>query len=212
VDVAERAGLHVRAMIAPPTDIRAAIRAYYGVGEEPARPAPPPKPAAAAKEPVPEAEKPGAPRAPAEAAAPPPEVQPSEAAPPKSAPASSRGFAVERAGERARQAPPKPGGRRMIALTLLDGTTIRVPAKDKAEPEATEEPRAAEAPASSRAEDQLTAKDIVAALRAASHGADASDILGENARWEAMFAALLSVLVKKHLITDFEFIEEFKKS
>src|SRR5260221_5615073 len=39
-EVAERSGLHVRAMIAPPSDIRAAIRAYYGIGPEPASPSP----------------------------------------------------------------------------------------------------------------------------------------------------------------------------
>src|SRR5262252_2506109 len=32
-EVSERSGLHVRAMIAPPSDIRAAIHAYYGIGE-----------------------------------------------------------------------------------------------------------------------------------------------------------------------------------
>src|SRR5689334_12876466 len=39
-EVAARAGLHVRPMIAPPSDIRAAIRVYYGVGEAPAAPPP----------------------------------------------------------------------------------------------------------------------------------------------------------------------------
>src|SRR3954466_630255 len=39
-EVSERSGLHVRAMIAPPSDIRAAIHAYYGIGEP--RPAPAP--------------------------------------------------------------------------------------------------------------------------------------------------------------------------
>ncbi len=44
-----------------------------------------------------------------------------------------------------------------------------------------------------------------------SHGAEASEILGENPRWEAMFAALLSLLLRKHLIADWEFVEEFRK-
>ena len=39
-EVAERSGLHVRAMIAPPSDVRAAIHAYYGIGEAPQAPAP----------------------------------------------------------------------------------------------------------------------------------------------------------------------------
>jgi len=59
--------------------------------------------------------------------------------------------------------------------------------------------------------DRLTARDLLAALRAAAHGADASEVLGENVRWEAMFAALLSLLLKKHLIADWEFVEELKK-
>jgi hypothetical protein len=59
--------------------------------------------------------------------------------------------------------------------------------------------------------DQLTARDLVSALRAVAHGADASEILGAEPRWEAMFSALLSVLLKKGLIADWEFIEEFRK-
>jgi hypothetical protein len=57
----------------------------------------------------------------------------------------------------------------------------------------------------------LTARDLVAALRAVTHGADASEILGDQARWEPLFAALLAVLLKKHLIADWEFVEEFRK-
>jgi hypothetical protein len=57
----------------------------------------------------------------------------------------------------------------------------------------------------------LTARDMVAALRAVAHGADASEILGDKARWEPLFAALLELLLKKHLIADWEFVEEFKK-
>jgi hypothetical protein len=93
----------------------------------------------------------------------------------------------------------------MIALTLLDGTTIRLPGKGAGEGEG-----GANGPRKP-GEDQLTAKDLLAALRAAAHGADASEVLGENVRWEALVAALLSVLLKKHLITDWEFVEEFKK-
>ena len=95
----------------------------------------------------------------------------------------------------------------MISLTLLDGTTISLPSKGKGEAKA--ETGAEPAPPSR--EDQLTARDLVAALRAAAHGADASEILGENVRWEAMFSALLSLLLKKHLIADWEFVDEFKK-
>jgi type IV pilus assembly protein PilB len=119
--------------------------------------------------------------------------------------------------------PAKGKGSRMIALTFLDGTTISLPAARKrdAKTRAKSEPPPAEAresspPASERApdssdDDQLTARDLVAALRAVAHGADASDILGDNVKWEKMFAALLSVLLRKHLIADWEFVEELKK-
>jgi len=43
------------------------------------------------------------------------------------------------------------------------------------------------------------------------HGADASEILGAEPQWEAMFSALLSILLRKGLIADWEFVEEFRK-
>jgi hypothetical protein len=99
----------------------------------------------------------------------------------------------------------------MISLTLLDGTTISLPAPGKRRssmPDIVEEA----APATEeKLSDQLTARDLVSALRAVSHGVDASDILGTEPRWEAMFSALLSILLRKGLIADWEFIEEFRK-
>ncbi len=93
----------------------------------------------------------------------------------------------------------------MVSLTLLDGTTINLPARGEG---GDREARAAKA---TDTEDQLTARDLIAALRAVSHGADATEILGENVRWEAMFAALLSLLLKKQLIADWEFVEQYKR-
>jgi type IV pilus assembly protein PilB len=90
----------------------------------------------------------------------------------------------------AKRRPPK-----MVALTLLDGTTLTLPAKKPLE-------------ASS---DALTARDIASALRAAAHGADASEILGDQVRWEPIVAALLSILLRKGLIADWEFVEELRK-
>lgn len=110
-----------------------------------------------------------------------------------------------------------------MSLTLLDGTTLSVPSRssgpasirssglagDGAAPAANEgaAPPQGEAPA----EPALTAQDVVEALRAAARGGDASQVLGENARWEAMFAALLSLLLRKHLIQEWELLEELKK-
>jgi hypothetical protein len=115
----------------------------------------------------------------------------------------------------------------MMSLTLLDGTTLSVPSRSSgptsvrssglaAEGAAPAENEAAAPPqAEAPAEPALTAQDIVEALRAACRGGDASasslKALGENARWEAMCAALLSLLLKKHLIQDWELIEELKK-
>ncbi|MDI1449477.1 hypothetical protein [Polyangium sp. 6x1] len=118
---------------------------------------------------------------------------------------------------------PEPRGRapRMIALTLLDGTTISLPAPRKqkqrvptlAQP-AGVPPEEELPPSTLGAEDDragLTARDLVAALRAVCHGADAKEILGPNLRWEAIAAALLSVLLRKGLVADWEFVDELKK-
>lgn len=279
-EVAARAGLHVRPMIAPPSDIRAAIRVYYGVGDGPEVPVAPIRAVedaehedaptgvhARATSPSSPDSSPAAPHLdaavddllaqsearPSQPAILEPPIESSVTAstgvvaPPAAAPSSvPTSAAVPTRGRAARSAsaesPPKslpvsssgegppsstrtavgmvggrpPGERaetsgkprkKMISLTLLDGTTIAVPAKGKGEAKSEAEGRSPEA----AHEDQLTARDLVAALRAASHGADASDILGENIRWEAMFSALLSLLLKKHLIADWEFVDEFKK-
>jgi type IV pilus assembly protein PilB len=138
---------------------------------------------------------------------------PSEAAPQSAEPSGDSADAAPEieATEREVTAPPKRARARMISLTLLDGTTIAVPAPgSKPKPEPTERPTEpmSEQPTVS---DQLTARDLVSALRAVAHGADASEILGTEPHWEAMFSALLSILLRKGLIADWEFIEEFRK-
>ncbi|HEX7603341.1 MAG TPA: hypothetical protein VF316_17100, partial [Polyangiaceae bacterium] len=212
------AGLPVRPMLASRSDIKAAIRVYY-TGE--AAPVPPPAPSG----PLPTAGPASAPKPPPPAAKPPP---------PQAKPAPQQAEAVdeveavpdsvdavpdseaEPAGAESKDSPsaaptleareiqiprPKqPPASPMIALTLLDGTTINLPAK---------RPGAATAPPAEV--DPLTARDFVSALRAVAHGADAADVLGEEPRWEPVMAALLSLLLKKGLIADWEFIEEYRK-
>ncbi|HVW27100.1 MAG TPA: hypothetical protein VHC69_17160 [Polyangiaceae bacterium] len=270
-DVAERSGLHVRAMIAPPSDIRAAIHAYYGIGEAPKPPAQPradaevdvttdivsrsevearaavaaasiaPKPKETEKVAVVESSKLESVRNSAEdlksiapakrpareatavaahAVAPPALAAAGGggqvAAPTASsvsvaadAPPSSSRPSTKQGAERLRRALADSAkadaktSRRLVALTLLDGTTIRLPAKDK--------PAEGQEEVATPPEDRLTARDLVSALRAAARGADASEVLGDDARWERLFAALLSLLLKKHLISDWEFVEELKK-
>jgi type IV pilus assembly protein PilB len=219
--VGEFSGLPVRTMIAPPSDIRGAIRAYYGTGEGetltdddvsgvPSVPAPPTRPSGAA----PPAPLPPPARTPADAVAitpDPPSASPSSlpsevlasVPPPDSSPT------IE-AREVSMPAPARRSGRRMVTLTLLDGTRVNLPAKSSHPPKHGQK---ALAPMARETEEggALTARDLVAALRAVAHGADASEILGDRARWEPLFAALLEVLLKKHLIADWEFVEEFRK-
>jgi len=116
---------------------------------------------------------------------------------------------------------PKRRGPRMFSLTLLDGTTISLPSPPKKRASAPD--AASDAPSGPRDEaaaipppgrelsDQLTARDLVSALRAVAHGVDASEILGAEPRWEALFSTLLSILLRKGIIADWEFIEEFRK-
>jgi type IV pilus assembly protein PilB len=209
--VAQYAGLAVRAMIAPPSDIRSAIRVYYGAGRdtaslsdavaeldaelagrqtpvmaEPSAFAPAPRTAAAS---APQAKSKPSSKPPASISTP-----PMEDAPPDSSPT------IE-AREVSMPAPKRGRPRKMVTLTLLDGTKVNLPARQPHEP-SDPAPKGAS---------ELTARDLVAALRAVTHGADASEILGENTSWEPMFAALLSLLLKKHIIADWEFVEEFRK-
>lgn len=236
-EVSQYSGLPVRAMIAPPSDIRAAIRVYYGIGKEtaslseavaevaaeearaPGRAGPPPAPstlaasagagraaattgggAAPTETPVASASPVPTPAVvppPAESSVPP---IPREGAVPVISEPPDSGPQIE--AREITMPPPKRGRpRRMVTLTLLDGTKVNLPARLPKEP----------SNPPTRDTSELTARDLIAALRAMSHGADASEIVGNDARWETLFAALLSLLLKKHLIADWEFVEELKK-
>jgi type IV pilus assembly protein PilB len=97
---------------------------------------------------------------------------------------------------------PLPRGRvatPMVTLTMLDGTQLRLPALRE------------EAFGDPDGKAQLTARDLVVALRAAAQGSDISEVLDEKLNWRELFAALLSVLMKKHLVADWEFIAELKR-
>jgi type IV pilus assembly protein PilB len=255
-EVSRLANLPTKPMIASASDIRSAIRVYYGESgatnidvpvppradvspktvAEPAvtvrepRPVAPPTPKPKPEKPktlpnmTPAGDRPSgeaAPITPAAAtipdlrpqSAPPPapsvifrKTQPSAEEPPVTTRSEPPGAPREREVELplprrhiarpaddsdvAKRRPPK-----MVALTLLDGTTLTLPAKKPQE----------------AASEALTARDIASALRAAAHGADASEILGDQVRWEPIVAALLSILLRKGLIADWEFVEELRK-
>lgn len=87
---------------------------------------------------------------------------------------------------------------RTITLTLLDGTTVTLPAPGQKK-------AAEQAP-----QESLTTRDLIAALQARAEGKDVSAVL-PDARWEPIVAALLSLLLRKGLIADWEFVEEWSK-
>jgi len=230
-EVAHWAGLPVRAMIAPPSDIRSAIRVYYGVGKDSASlseavaevDAENAAGARSANAPQPSADEDEAPlsseRTPVRSSlhvlkphdAPP--VTVASARPPENrvVPMSEPPDSSPQIEAREISMPaPKKGGGRMVTLTLLDGTKVNLPARDA---QATHRPLDTPSARTTASEgSDLTARDLVAALRAVSHGADATEILGNDVHWESLFSALLSLLLKKHLIADWEFVEEYKKS
>jgi len=217
----------VRAMIAPPTDIRSAIRVYYGVGKDTASLSeavaevdaenaagarslrgaalPPPAPSTVSAVATLKGAKPAAASAPIASAPTSQAKEDASRAVPISEPPDS-GPQIE--AREISMPTPKKGGGRMVTLTLLDGTKVNLPARDGASPQPPPKvPSLAPPPPGS----DLTARDLVAALRAVAHGADATEILGSGVRWESAFSALLSLLLKKQLIADWEFVEEYKK-
>jgi len=216
-EVGTHAGLPTKPMISSPSDIRSALRVYYGDGAPPSSvdedrtapqrverviSAPPPQIVAPPPPSSARTMKPTVPDVASARKAALEEIERQRAArkiptePPPSQDSPDDTPTIE---AKEIKRPPRKSSPGMVSLTLLDGTTIQLPARRK-----TEEGQA-------RAEDEFTARDFVSALRAVSHGADASEILGHDPRWEAMFAALLSLLLRKGLIADWEFIEELRR-
>ena len=216
------AQMPVRPMVAPPSEIRDAIRVYYFGGQRETGSdgynRDEVKAALAAR--VPDAVKPVpppdtgthprvSPSAAVTAAARPPAPEPTAVPPPAPvAPTAAAPVTSNEARSQAREpAKPAPGPARpsrmpmarprMITLTLLDGTTVKLPAPGQGGEEAPKEKT-------------LTARDLVAALLARSQGADVSDVLPDE-RWEGLFATLLTLLMRKGLIADWEFIDEWQK-
>jgi type IV pilus assembly protein PilB len=219
-EAARAASMPVKPMIACPSDIRAAIRVYY-LGETAVPPPPPGSSPQAAGPPPPSSTQLGPRPAPPPPATPdrPRERPPAAAEPPvarlkvASSPDASEHVPPSRSPQPSRPAegevrPPKRMRPKMISLTLLDGTSIQIPAPGNKQPS---RPDVDATPREVVVSDQLTARDLVSALRAVAHGVDASEILGTEPRWEALFSALLSILLRKGIIADWEFIEEFRK-
>ena len=210
--VRDSSGLPVRAMVAPPSEIRDAIDVYYfGL--------PPRSSRLVREDEEPKTQKrPGlletmvAARAAKSASATIAEraPEPSPVAVPEAAPTSQGAAAVAavveaaqaieaQAKPKAEKAKRKSAGPKMMTLTLLDGTQVRLPAPEKAPKE---EP--------SEHDHGLTGQDLVKALRAKAQGQDVSAVLPDD-RWEPLVGALLGLLLRKGIIADWEFVDEWKK-
>lgn len=126
---------------------------------------------------------------------------------------------------------------KMIALTLLDGTTLALPVQRQAkkvrrdslikalrapqeEPATAQEPQpeAQRVPSSvppARQEDQEAPSaqptDLVAALRAIARGTEPATVLGDGVGVETVLASVISLLLRKGLISDDELTDELKK-
>src|SRR5690606_20636238 len=99
--------------------------------------------------------------------------------------------------EPAKRAPSSKAG--FVTLTLLDGTRVRLPAAGAKGEEGGARPRG------------LTAHDLISALKAKAEGKDVSQVLPDSST-ELLFASLLSLLIRKGLVADWEFVAEFQKN
>lgn len=236
------AGLPVRPMIAGQSDIRNAIRLYYGGEAEvapatqaqsqpatvQARPAAPARPAT-----LPQAQTAKSAQAMSGVSLPPEELieDGSEHPAPDTvhdnsdldqstlmsegmSPLAKPAVVISASGDHPDAAPeieateisiPKPkrqGSTGLSGLTLLDGTTIQFPKRPVRKKKDALEALAGVA-------EELSTKEIIAALRAATQGKDAS--AEDEAKWEPIFAAILQLLSRKGFVVDREFVEELRK-
>ncbi len=187
----EITGFTVKPMVAPISDIRNAMRQYYPQARqvEPLPPIPTVEPSA------PKAAPPLAPQLP-------PVPATSTRAPeePQAIQAASVG---REASSSSSQNPAVRSGKkpRILTLTFLDGTTIKMPQGDGATQETSE---AAEPPKDSAA-------CLIDGLRARAQGKKTSSDL-PNGITESVLAAVLEVLIRKGLIADADLVDALQKA
>ncbi len=214
-EAAKVAGLPVRPMIAGQSDIRNAIRLYYGgdadvaptthvqqapsvQGTAPTQAQRPPLPSRAARVALPAEPKEGGVSLPPEELI---DEEEAPAAPVVSASGDSPDAAPEI--EATEISLPRPkrqqgGSTGLSGLTLLDGTMIQFPKRAARKGTAVREAVA-----------EITATDLVAALRAATQGKDAG--AADDEKWEPIFRAIIALMARKGFVADREFLEELRK-
>lgn len=202
----DASGMQVKPMVAPPSEIRNAIRVYY-LGLSPETPAPPPGGGPGRRD----------------THAPPPDELTDEVLLPEhreeeagrvdsSAEQNEADDPVALGAAPAKHAegelvadPPTPTlppaalegeDPDFVTLTLLDGTVVRLPTRRE----------------TTRDDHRLTASDLVGALLAKSQGRPMEAVLPENLGWEVLFATLLQLLLRKGLVADWEFVEALRKN
>ncbi len=217
--VAAASGMTVKPMIAGPSDIAAAIRAYYyGEMEEedsvppaPVRPpatggpvgglakdhhqkAPPPPPAPGKKAPSETEKAPETGKAAPDAVEEQKSVESEQKVLPSDASEEEK-QRVQREVEKHMFGVGPSEKRKGIALTLLDGTKIRFGG-------GTQQKKSA---------DGYTAGDLIKELRARAAGETTEGGLPSE-KWEDYIAAMLEILLRKHLIFPDEFMKEINKN
>ena len=184
--VAQEASMPVRAMVASASHVLSAIGAYYGG-----------QPFAEVPTVV---ERKTGPIAPVE-------LPPEEIVEDKASSKSSQNMPAQNAADKqpsgempAAEGPAKSKrkNKKMTTLTLLDGSTVRLPMKNS---DAEDEPGLAT---------ELTTRDLIAALIARSEGKDVSQVLPQN-NLDQLMATMLQLLLKKGLIADWEFVAELNR-
>ncbi len=204
-EVAQHASLPARPMIASATDIRSAIRVYYG------EPPPPEVRLSSAPVRMPSYLPSGTPPRAVHAS-----VSPSGRPLPPVAEldpmvdvgrSETESASRQSVAPRADSAEPRRVRAKALSLTLLDGTTISLPPKNSFPPK-----KKSIAP-----HEGISTRQLVDALRATARGNGSADPI-ESAggaspvpQWEPVVAALLSILMRKGLIADWEFVEELRK-
>lgn len=192
--VADHAGLPVKPMVASPTDIRNAIRVYY-LGQPPLDEDFEEIEDSDLEIDEPEAKVHGR----SDVAQ---TITPTPLPKEESRRESEKPAVVESGPIVTPSAPPQPrAGSNFLTLTLLDGTTVRLPS-----PGASGRSKGRD----NAPERGMTTRDLIHALRARAAGKDVGDVLPDNA-WESLFATLLSVLLRKGLVADWEFVDEWQK-
>lgn len=196
-EIAVQANMPVKPLVASSSDVRNAIRVYYFGGKASSATAPIKRRSSSIvpARSIPPVELDESELETDELAQ--PSVKPAKLSPPAK-PASTPPAPSEPEQAKEEPAPQRRKRGKMMTLTFLDGTSVTLP---------TARSKKGEVPSTGEA---LTTRDLIAALKARAEGKDVTAVLPDG-HWEPIVAATLSLLLRKGLIADWEFVEEWSK-